>query len=344
MSEHIIDRHPHRFGWRYWHLDDSCERLISPIIKGEMRTGKSFFESVCTCEPSGCGCGIYYLPDPNYLLSIEEKTAGEPRDREYTAITFGVGTGHVAPDPALPQNAFCADRYTILAIVLYEKSAAAGRLRARYDVNVTQRDVNWQTLRDVELAVRAQLRGVSDRYFDHIAGQPVLPLDDHIADLHPRFFGYRCWLLTDLGGLTTPDGHAQPGQLAPLGVTYTPSAPYARALVSTLERSFPNDAAAVPLAVTYGYASGELTSPDGWTCNTKMYTPLAARVHHTRAHLAPIVSQRYGIPARPTIDHHALRTLEREGRARIATSGTEIFVLDLAGAVFPRGLTRHGLN
>jgi len=78
-----MDAHPDRFGWRIWTLDETRSQLLTPMYKGQLRTGKRFFEATCKHKPKGakrfdlgadCQCGIYYVPDRK--LFLEDFIAG----------------------------------------------------------------------------------------------------------------------------------------------------------------------------------------------------------------------------------------------------------------------------
>jgi len=213
---HPMDAQPERFGWRIWQLDETHSRLLSPMYKGELRTGQRFFEARCKHKPKGanrfalgeeCGCGIYYGPDRRKFLE-DIVAGGNSRpvtgDFAYAAATFGAAAGDFGPDPLAPEKWMRTSRYSIFRIVLFERSSAAGLLRQRYGANVRvgSNDLGAEFLAEVEDAVRVELRDTKpSTFFADLRREPETAAEGHIIDRFPDQFGWKLWRINPSGRL-----------------------------------------------------------------------------------------------------------------------------------------------
>lgn len=329
-TSHVMDKFPARFGWRYWHVDETGTRLLSPIHRGRLRFGRRFAESDCPHRRDGhpfvlsedCHCGIHYVPAVDYFLGIEN----EITDRARTVITFGAAIGGTAPDPALPEDARRTVRYVIHALLVYENSCAAASLRTRFGVSATMRAGSRQAFDDIEAVVRAELTGMTAaEVFNTPMREPILDIAEHVCDTNPDQFGWRQWILTADGHLSDgrltyaqpatppadgqraffeakcPHGNTVPSPACDCGIAYYPSVTGCRRGLDDLAATAAASGADIPVAVTFGFAGGRTAlgrwaqdgSPNGWIRRTRRYSPLALCIPESHAHLASAVRRNY---------------------------------------------------
>jgi hypothetical protein len=348
---HVMDAHPDRFGWRTWHLDETGTRLLSPLHKsGKVQAGTRVVESVCSHRPdpfvlSDCYCGIYYETGDGAALDrwlIEADRAG----RENLVLTFGAAVGEVADDPVITEQGLRAPRYAILHILMQPGSAAAMKLRERYQTNITMKPITASALDHVRDTVRADLRPVeATEFFDSLRAEPVRPVAKHIVDRSPELFGWRAWRLDENGGLSDPldptqlimqlrtpsgaaffetlchRGHKPPTVACPCGLSYIPGATYFCWFLDQLEQQRQNgdfgDGPTV-FAATYGMAQDAIKSEyylDVHRC--RRHFPMAICIPSTHQHLKARMERHYGFAVIPELSPQVFQDVERLARTKL---------------------------
>ncbi|MFN6548906.1 hypothetical protein ACP6C7_07190 [Mycolicibacterium septicum] len=168
----LLDDYPERFGWRIWNLNTEPARLHSPFHDGELAT--RFLDTQCphgNQPPSpACVCGIHYTPDLQQFIIWQHWNNPSHWLGERTAITYGIGAGHVLPDQHhTDPGAMRARRYYALAIhISADLAHHADELRTHYRLAVTP-TLNTDALTATTSAVADALSTNGPKLFDLIA-------------------------------------------------------------------------------------------------------------------------------------------------------------------------------
>src|SRR4029077_11043581 len=111
LHRKIYSPDPERFGWWYWHLDETRSRLLSPKMRSRMLWGRRSVQMCCPHKRPGanafvfgpgCNRGMHMYPQDRLKMCLEVlgmDAASDPPDASYSAATFGVALGPVKADP-----------------------------------------------------------------------------------------------------------------------------------------------------------------------------------------------------------------------------------------------------
>lgn len=337
---HVLDTHAGRFGWRVWHLNQAESRLQSPIHRGQVRFGRRIVESICehrseplTLSPD-CNCGIYFedLARSDQRWRFDADLVGA----ENVALTFGAAVGEVGADPILPESAMRAPRYAILAVLIPRSSSAvAAELRRRYDTNVFLRNVTPDAMRQVEDAVRGDLRTAdADRFFEQLQAEEAHSgSSEHIMDRSPNHFGWRVWRLHTaerrlsdpedehpIACHRKPDGSVYFEATAGPGLSYVTSGLYCAHRIDQLTRRYTDAGHNVELAATFGIADVAVTkeaAADLDTHRSRRHFPMAMCIPSGRANLAPTMQDDYGMLVASAMTPRMFREIEQMARRKL---------------------------
>jgi hypothetical protein len=343
---HPLDAAPERFGWRVWHIEGS--RLISPIHRGKVRFGARVVESVCQHRSDplelspDCNCGIYY-EDLDHAI---ERWSGEA-DRvgaDNVALTFGAAVGDVAPDPVLPDDALRSPKWVILAILLPPASAAAARLRKRYNANVHMRQISPTAMQYVEDAVRGDLRRTpAPEFFDTLRAEPLDEGDAHIMDRHPDRFGWAVWRFhPDLRALSDPESPTRAiacrrnrsdavyfeDEWGP-GIYYVTTGFYCAQRIGGLEQAYLAAGwsdADFEFAATFGIADGSITpETDAWGAfyRARRHLPSIMCIPPSHGRLRQALERDWGIPVVSATSPQVFHNVEKFMRSKLARMSDE---------------------
>jgi hypothetical protein len=347
MTQHVMDTHRERFGWRVWHVDGS--RLSPPIHRGRVRFGARVVESVCShrSDPmelaADCGCGVYFEHRDAAMerWCVEADRVGDGN----VALTFGAAVGDVAADPVLPDQALRSPRYAMLGILLPPASPAAGPLRKRYDASVHMREIDPNALKYVEDAVRGDLRHASGaEFFDGLRAESLYPESEHVMDVNPELFGWRVWRFhPDTRALSEPNPRPEEQEHSIVtrrtrsgatyfeaecgpGIFYTSSGYYCGWTISVLEQLYESAGVDVEFAAMFGIATSPVPveeGADGAYYRSSRFFPMAVCIPAAHAGLKQRMQRVWGFGVFPQMTPQTFNNVEREARRKLAHVGDE---------------------
>jgi hypothetical protein len=186
MKGNVMDTHPDRFGWRFWHLDDTGTRLLSPYSRKPLRWGQRCVSAgvipdrtaphtsrVCArtgewCRRRSAAAGCTYIPSiPYFLAFLDEIYPGMPDPVAVPwAVTYGIATDRaadIAEDFGEPisYGVQRTARYFPMVICLnHPDPDMAAKLQRRYRAGVIP-GVTPAILRAVERKARDKLAGAA---------------------------------------------------------------------------------------------------------------------------------------------------------------------------------------
>jgi len=245
-------------------------------------------------------------------------------------------------------------RYSIFRILLFQKSAAAGKLRQRYGVNVRigTKDASLELLTDIESAVRAELRDTPpSMFFADLRREPETPAEGHIIDRYPDHFGWKLWRITRGGRLEgildskerygaypyhpptktkqyveagCSHGNVVPSPSCGCGIYYNNSLTYCRSGMDVISHSELDAGWSTtgPWAITFGFADGGIAedlnpTQAAFSKRTRRFWPLVVIAGQLQRSLAPQLRRNFDAEIDWVTNTHSMRDAERDIRTRL---------------------------